>query len=160
MTKFEIERQRPVNYKRIYRCANEILALSSVITDFPFKAKKLVHEQSDIAFCSFEKARRYLVDITQFGSESAVLMEMGGAYIIFYNQAEMIYRIRFSIMHEFGHYVLRHRLNLKKEDPLYGVQEIEANCFAAQMLMPEQLLRACAQRGKRMTLISGSFLRR
>ena len=114
-----------------------------------FKVKALVNEQADIAFCTFEKAKsKYHQDIRQFGSDSAVLMEMQGVYIIFYNQVEAPCRVRFSIMHEFGHYVLGHELNLAREDPLYGVQEVEANCFAAQLLMPEQLLRACTQRGK------------
>ena len=145
-------RTREPDFKRLYRYANEILVLSSVIDGFPFKAKDLVKEQADIAFCTFEKARsKYHQDIRQFGSDSAVLMEMQGAHIIFYNQAEAPYRIRFSIMHEFGHFILDHKLNLNKEDSLYGVQEVEANCFAAQILMPEQLLRVCSQRGKTIT---------
>ena len=78
-------------------------------------------------------------------------MEMQGAHIIFYNQAEDPCRIRFSILHEFGHYILGHELNLKREERLYGIQEIEANCFAAQLLMPEQLLRVCLKRGKHLS---------
>lgn len=140
---------REPNFKRLYKYANELLVLSSVIGGFPFKAKELVKEWSDIAFCSFEKAgSKYHQDIRQFGSDSAVLTEMQGAYIIFYNQAEVPYRIRFSIMHEFGHYLLGHEMNLDRDDDLYGVQEVEANCFAAQVLMPEQLLRVCSKRGK------------
>ena len=149
MTISKINNFRNPNFKRTYRYANEILVLSSVIEDFPFKVKRLVNEQADIAFCTFEKARnKYHQDIRQFGSDSAVLTEMQGAYIIFYNQSEAPYRVRFSIMHEFGHYILGHKLNLDREDNLYGVQEIEANCFAAQVLMPEQLLRICSKRGK------------
>ena len=149
MTTFKTGRPREPDFKRVYQCANEILVRSSVITGFPFKAKELVKEQADISFCTYEKAlNKYHQDIRQFRSNSAVLMEMWGAHIIFYNQDEQTYRIRFSIMHEFGHYVLDHKLNLTREDALYGVQEIEANCFAAQMLMPEQLLRECRKRGK------------
>lgn len=146
---YKTNNHREPNFKRIYQYANELLVLSSVINTFPFKAKEVVKEQADIAFCSFEKARsKYHQDIRQFGSDSAILMEMRGAYIIFYNQAEVPYRVRFSIMHEFGHYVLGHELNLDREDELYQVQEVEANCFSAQLLMPEQLLRVCVQRGK------------
>ena len=44
-----------------------------------FKVKALVNEQADIAFCTFEKAKsKYHQDIRQFGSDSAVLMEMQG----------------------------------------------------------------------------------
>lgn len=140
---------RGPNFKRVYQCANELLVLSSVINGFPFKAKALVNEQSDISFCSFEKARnKYHQDIKQFGSDSAVLIEMQGANIIFYNNTETLCRVRFSIIHEFGHYLLEHKLNLERNDALYDVQEVEANCFAAQVLMPEQLLRVCLKRGQ------------
>ena len=43
-------------------------------------------------------------------------------------------------------------MNLKKTDPLYHTQEMEANCFAAQLLMPEQLLRESTKRHKNLTL--------
>jgi Zn-dependent peptidase ImmA (M78 family) len=79
-------------------------------------------------------------------------MEYCGAVCIFYNQDEADCRIRFGIMHEFGHYVLGHKFNLKETDPLYHKQEIEANCFSAQMLMPEQILRECRNRGKSLTV--------
>ena len=152
MTIFKTDNHMKPNFKRVYLYANELLVLSSVADTFPFKAKRFVKEQADIVFCSFEKARnQYQLDIRQFGSDSAVLVEMRGAYIIFYNQAEVQYRVRFSIMHEFGHYFLGHELNLDREDELYQIQEVEANCFAAQLLMPEQLLRVCAQRGKKLS---------
>ncbi len=142
-------RVREPNFRKIYNSANEILVTTSTIEDFPFKAKALVREQSDIALCSFEKAKnKFQQNIHQFGSDSAVLMEMNGAHIIFYNESEQPYRIRFSIVHELGHYILGHKLNLSRNDPLYGIQEVEANCFAAQIIMPEQLLRQCTNRGK------------
>jgi len=143
---------REPNFRRVYRYANEILVLSSVIDGFPFRAKALVNEQADITFCTYEKARnKYHQDIRQFGSDSAALMELYGAHIIFYNQSEAPYRVRFSILHEFGHYILGHELNLDRNNKLYGVQEVEANCFAAQVLMPEQLLRECSKRGKKLS---------
>ena len=156
MTTFRTVQSHEPNFKRVYQCANEILVCSSVINEFPFKAKELVKEQADISFCTYEKAQnKYHQDIRQFGSDSAVLMEMLGSHIIFYNQNEVTYRVRFSIMHEFGHYVLKHKLNLTRKDSLYNVQEVEANCFAAQILMPGQLLRECA---KRMKTISVDFI--
>lgn len=160
MTTFKTIRPREPDFKRVYQCANEMLVCSSIINEFPFKVKKLVMEQADISFCTYEKVQnKYHLDIRQFGSDSAVLMEMLGAHIIFYNQNEVIYRVRFSIMHEFGHYILKHKLNLTREDGLYDVQEVEANCFAAQILMPEQILRECIKRGKTASVdfISESF---
>ncbi len=135
---------RQFDFKHVYSVANEILATSRAIADFPFKVSDLLREQSDIKLCSYIKARvKYGVSIPMFGSESAVIMEYQGAYIIFYNQDEQDYRVRFSIMHEFAHFILQHDMNLATDDPLYGIQEIEANCFAAQILMPDQILLEC-----------------
>ncbi|MGN1277783.1 MAG: ImmA/IrrE family metallo-endopeptidase, partial [Floccifex sp.] len=140
--------------------ANEILIKTRVINDFPFEIKKLVKEQSDIVLCSFKKAsEKYGINIESFGSESAVWQEMDGMNIIFYNQNEVVYRIRFSIAHEFAHYLLNHETNLDKESELYRVQEVEANALAAQLLMPYQLLDECIRRGKVVTksLIASMF---
>lgn len=149
-----------INYKKIYTIANEYLATSSAINSFPFIVKGFVYEQSDIKLCSFKKAMdKYGVQISMFGSESAIIQEMNGAYIIFYNSSEPDTRVRFSIMHEYGHFVLHHKMNLSQDNPLYHVQESEANCFAAQMLMPEQLLRECSKRHKTISInfIMNSF---
>ena len=139
------------DYKKVYAVANEFLAASRSITSFPFKVKNFLEEQSDIQICSFSKARKHGVDVSSLGSESAIIIESMGAYIIFYNQDEPPCRIRFSILHEFGHYIFEHTPDLKKTDLLYRKQELEANCFAAQMLMPEQLLRECMSRGKKLS---------
>lgn len=154
---FDKELYKSVNYKKVYKKANEFLVLSSSITDFPFKVKDFLYEQSDVKLCSFEKAeKKFGIGVSSFGSESAVIEELYGLYIIFFNQDEPDYRIRFSIIHEFGHYIFGHKMNLDSSNPLYHIQELEANCFAAQLLMPEQLLRECVKRGKR---ISEDFLK-
>ncbi|MDO4468160.1 MAG: ImmA/IrrE family metallo-endopeptidase [Bacillota bacterium] len=140
---------KSVDYTKVYCKANELLVSSNVIESFPFKVSAFIKEQSDIRLCKYAKAfEKYGIPIKHFGSESAVIMEYYGAIIIFYNQDEAPYRTRFGIMHEFGHYILGHKFNLKEADPLYHKQELEANCFAAQMLMPEQILRECKNRGK------------
>ena len=138
-----------VDYTLVYTTANEILATSTVIETFPYKTSELIKERSDVRLCTYSKAfDKFGIAMETFGSESAVIQEYCGMHIIFYNQDEPAYRIRFSIMHEFGHYVLKHKMNLSKDDPLYAKQELEANCFAAQILMPEQILRAASNRGK------------
>ena len=129
-----------IDYKKAYIIANEFLAASCSITDFPFKMKDFLKEQSDIKIYSFSMAERYGVPIQVFGSESAIIMEYSGAYVIFYNKNEPPYRVRFSIMHEFGHYILGHNIGSSRSDDIYRKQELEANYFAAQMLMPDQIL--------------------
>jgi len=142
--------QLDVDFVKVYSKANEILASTSVIETFPFRISQLIKEQSDIRLCKYSKAlSKYNIPMEHFGSESAELMEYGGAYIIFYNDAEKEYRVRFSIGHEFGHYVFGHKMNLKEDDPLYHKQEVEANCFAAQLLMPEQIIREAVHRGEK-----------
>lgn len=142
------DRTQTIDFAFVYVKANELLLTSTVIEMFPYKMGAFIKEQSDIRLCTYRKAKeKYGVDISAFGSESAVLQEFGGACIIFYNQNEPDYRVRFSIMHEYAHYYLGHEMNLKKTDPKYQRQEVEANCFAAQILMPEQILRVASKRG-------------
>lgn len=59
-------------------------------------------------------------------------------YMIFYNDNIKIGAQRFTIAHEIGHIVLEHFINSDAE-----TREIEANCFAANILMPINVLRVC-----------------
>lgn len=142
------------NFKQVYEMANEILLISNTISDFPFSVTKMITEMTDVQCCSFKRAVGYGIDIESLGSESAVIAEQNGRCIIFYNDREVKERVRFSLLHELGHYVLQHDLDTK-DLGLYNKQEIEANCFAAQILMPEQILLEFENRGKRIT---SSFL--
>ena len=72
-----------------------------------------------------------------------------GNKIIFYNESiNSKSRIRFSIAHEFGHDQMHHKLN---DSSNYQIQEIEANFFAAQLLMPEQIINELIKRGNRIS---------
>lgn len=136
------------DFKKAYVLANEILLMSRSINLFPFSITKVINEISDIQCCSFKRAHKYDVDIESFGSESSVLTEYAGRLIIFYNQSDLDERIRFSMLHEVGHYFLGHKLETDDKE-LYEKQEIETNFFAAQLLMPEQTLIEFQKRGKR-----------
>lgn len=57
----------------------------------------------------------------------------------------------FSILHELGHKVNGHRLS-GIDNETYRVYEVEANYFAAQLLLPEQILRELAQRGQSISI--------
>lgn len=139
------------NFERAYIMANNILVSSNVLEEFPVKVKKIVEDDSNIKCCSYKKARKYEgLNIENFGSKSAVLIEQDGRKIIFYNESELKERIRFSILHEYGHYKLSHNLDTKDEEE-YKAYELETNYFAAQLLMPEQLIREIQGRGIRIT---------
>lgn len=66
---------------------------------------------------------------------------------IYVNMNEHPVRQRFTIAHEIAHYYLGHENSgvlMRTEDSSKGVnlQEIEANAFAAELLMPENLFKA------------------
>lgn len=144
--------QKP-DFAKAYYKANEILVKSSLIDTFPYSPKALVKEQSNIPCRSYKKAReKYGVDMTAFGSESAVLMAYQGRYIVFYDDSKPDAHIRFSILHELGHVVNGHDLSIKETDTeKYHRYEVETNYFAAQLLMPEQIIRELQRRGIRIT---------
>lgn len=129
-----------------YSKANEILMKSSVINTFPFSPKALVKEQTPIVCRSYKKAKKYGVEMTDFGSESAIIMRLKGKSIIFYDETKPEAHTRFSILHELGHEVNGHDFT-KKDDETYHRYEVETNYFAAQLLMPEQLIRELQRRG-------------
>ena len=69
------------NFSAAYSKANEILVKSRVISTFPFSPIDLVKEQSAIKCRTYKKDRKYGIDITAFGSESATIFEYGGRII-------------------------------------------------------------------------------
>lgn len=137
-----------VDFKKAYIKANEILVSSNVITTFPFPIIKMISEKtnSKMVCRDFTKARAYKnLNISDFGSKSAILIEdQQGKKIIFFNEKEKKERTKFSIAHEFGHYKLEHNYSCSEN---YGNYEVETNFFAAQLLMPEQLIRELNRRG-------------
>lgn len=141
-------------WRKVYTKANEFLVLSEVIDAFPFSTIKFIKEMADISFCSFKDARKRNLAPTSYGSDSAFLSRMNGRHIIFFNDEHVRSRIQFSLLHEFAHFILGHDYDTKNEE-LYGLQEVEANYFTAQILMPEQILREIV---KREVLLDSKFL--
>ena len=79
------------------------------------------------------------------GSESGRIYAIDGYPYVVVNDNESVQRIRFTIAHELGHYLLGHlgpdNANLNRE---YGnikpIQETEADMFAARLLSPACVL--------------------
>lgn len=145
------------DFKKVNMLANEILVASSVISSFPVDAKRIVEEWSDIRIHTFKYAQERGIDIEAFGSNAALLVCKKGRYIIFYNERDYLPRVNFSILHEFAHYRCNHELLHYSNDEKYGKLEVEANCFAAQILMPEQVINELRSRG---AIIKAEFLRK
>lgn len=135
------------NFKLAYIKANELLVSNKTIVSFPFLVKELVKEKTDIRCRSYSTAKKYGLDINDFGSKSAVLFEYHGKRILFYNDTLPIPHINYSILHELGHFDMEHIISKHISEELYNRQEIETNYYAAQILMPEQLLRYLQQQG-------------
>ncbi len=138
------------NFSAVYSKANEILVKSDVIFTFPFSPIELVKEQSAIKCCTYKRAQKYGIDISAFGSESATIFEYGGRQIIFYDDSKPITHIKYSILHELGHPLNNHDFSVSDKE-IYGRYEVETNYFAAQLLMPEQVLREFTNRGINIT---------
>lgn len=138
------------NFKRAMEKANDILVSSNTISSFPFSIKKVIKEKTDVVCRSYLKAGMYGVNIENFGSSDAIYQNLEGKGIIFYNEEiSSKERQRFSLNHEFGHIQLNHDLDNKK---MYEIYEVETNFFAAQMLMPEQIINELINRGKQITV--------
>jgi len=149
---YKISQPKKPSFRKVYKVANEFLVCSEYISAFPYKLGPVISEMSDITLCSYSKARnKFAFDPGLVASESASLVESNGRYVIFYNDSEPKTRQRYSIMHEYAHYVFKHKMDLLEEDPLYGIQEVEANSFAAQVLMPEQIIRKWQGQGINIT---------
>jgi len=86
---------------------------------------------------------------------SGMLVKERGRYVIGVNSSHSVTRQRFSIAHELGHFILKHpgelfvgqtlqhRTVIRRDGKsALGVDpvEIEANAFAAALLMPEKLV--------------------
>ena len=141
------------NFSNAMIKANEILVSSNTITDFPFSPIKLVEEFSDIRCHTFRYAREHNIPIDSFGSSSAVLIELNGRAILFFDDTKNVCHCRYSILHEFAHLYLDHIIRTSthsmslEEREKYGSYEIEANYFVAQLVMPLQLLIALEKKG-------------
>ncbi len=75
---------------------------------------------------------------------SGFLIEDEDVTAIGYNGSHHVHRQRFSVAHEIGHFMLSHNTQRKDDinktdaDPIH---ETEANAFAAELLMPLELLK-------------------
>ncbi|MEV6495321.1 ImmA/IrrE family metallo-endopeptidase [Actinoplanes sp. NPDC051633] len=94
------------------------------------------------------------------GNESGFALSQGDQRIIGVNTATAYSRQRFTIAHELGHILLHHKplivdhsILLSKRDDISSLgtdqEEIEANGFAAALLMPDILVRQELERATR-----------
>ncbi len=86
-----------------------------------------------------------------FGNDTdGIQITEGDTATIGYNKTQHPHRQRFTVAHEIGHLLLGHTgenfvLDLNSRKP----EEIEANQFAAELLMPLEMLKKDFQNGKK-----------
>ncbi len=139
------------DFKKSYIAAHEKLVKLPLGTTFPLKTSKIIKDFSDLELHSFCWAEKHGFPRIYFKSESAELYEQNGRYTVFYDETKPPAHSKFSILHELFHYESNHDLNAgEKNTELYNKQEVEANFFAAEMLMPEPVIKELEKRGKKM----------
>lgn len=126
-------------YRRIERLVLNLLA-SNNITTAPVPIEKFV------------KRQKVSIKYGDLGDVSGLLLREGSLATIGVNSSHPHVRQRFTIAHEFGHFLLHtgiiahcdrdYRVNYRSEESSQAtnVEEIEANFFAATLLMPRPFL--------------------
>ncbi len=128
--------------KAVYEITNGLTNLS-----FPLDILKIISLDERVklmTFAEFSQNTRtlYFQIPIIFGSEEAFHVRSGDKAIIIYNESLPMNRLRFTLAHEYGHFVMGHTgINLNKKftrNDYYRrkSEEFEANCFASCLLFP------------------------
>lgn len=127
-----------INFNEIVDKAYEVLILQRKLT-FPLDVFniKTNHNIRIISFSNLAKLNSCSFDDIFLLSDGADAFkyERDGFYLIVYNEKiSNINRVRWSIAHEYGHIILKHELQSDQN-------EVEANFFAANLLLPRCVLK-------------------
>lgn len=121
-------------------------------------AKRAREARAELGFAG-EGPLPDVLEATEHGGAHVVLIGLpeglAGAYIskpdcplLFVNGNQAIARQRFTLAHEFGHFRMRHRSVVDKQVAISGYlhdpDEVCANAFAAEFLMPRDAIAAWA----------------
>ncbi|MED1643689.1 ImmA/IrrE family metallo-endopeptidase [Brevibacillus agri] len=143
------------NYKKAQNAAYELLKVDRA-SELPVKVKKFAKYFPNLKIRSYSWfANRYgltLQEVCEYADSDegcCWYRKAKNKYMILYNDTKNnVGRVRWTIAHELGHFVLRHnelsdktiiaRSSLSNEE--YDVFEKEANCFARTLLAPPNVL--------------------
>ncbi|MCL9634625.1 ImmA/IrrE family metallo-endopeptidase [Bacillus zanthoxyli] len=139
------------NFPKAEQAAFKLLKINNV-HELPVKVKKLAKHFTNLKIKSYswfaKKRNMTLEEVCEFANSDegcCWYIKSKNKYIILYNDTvENVGRIRWTIAHELGHFMLKHneisnksvyaRNSLTEEE--YVVFEKEANCFARNLLAP------------------------
>ena len=148
--------EKTPNYKKAVHAAYETLRKHR-ITDFPINIFELMNRHDDLIVMSYQDFSK------RFGLSMSEVIEMCCSdegcisyeprikkYIILFNDdvSKSLARVRFTLCHEYGHYILKHakitdrfllsRYSITDEED--DILETEANIFARELLAPTFLV--------------------
>ncbi|PCF86003.1 ImmA/IrrE family metallo-endopeptidase [Staphylococcus intermedius] len=139
-----------LNYdKSFYKSAKAVYKITEGMTNlsFPVDIIKLISSDERIKMITFSEFSQktgtlYFKIPSIFGSQEAFHIRKGEKAIIVYNDSLPMNRLRFTLAHEYGHFVMKHMgVNLNKlftyKDYYRRLaEEYEANSFASCLLFP------------------------
>lgn len=143
------------DYRKAERAAHKLLQINNV-RELPIKLKKLSKVFPNLrikTYTWFSKKRSMtfeeVCDFANSDEGCCYYKKSTGQYLILYNdKVENKGRIRWTIAHELGHFMLRHNEISNKatlgrsslSDREYDLLEKEANCFARELLAPQTVI--------------------
>jgi len=143
------------NYRKAEKAAHELLQLNNV-QELPVKVKKLSKHFPNLrikTYSWFADNQGITIDeVCDFANSDegcCYYKKTTDQYLILYNdQVENKGRIRWTIAHELGHFMLKHNETTNKTTlgrsslsiSEYNVFEKEANCFARELLAPPTVI--------------------
>lgn len=138
------------NYKNSRKLASEILILQDSLT-FPIDVEKIILNEKKIIFSSYKNyAEKTGINISTLScngefKDAMIINYTDEIKVILYNSdLASKGRILWNKAHELGHIVLKHSRQGETE-------EIEANTFASQLLLPQCLLKELLRNNLRVT---------
>ncbi|NRE00172.1 ImmA/IrrE family metallo-endopeptidase [Enterococcus faecalis] len=135
--------------------------------NLPISVKKIIKKIPNLhiqSYTSFANKRGITIKQTcEFldSEEGCLWMRSDKTYVIFYNDTiQNNGRIRFTLAHELGHYILKHNelgsktklMRYSLSDTEYDIFEKEANYFAKRLLAPIPLIDAIVLRKNKISI--------
>ncbi|MBU7218725.1 ImmA/IrrE family metallo-endopeptidase [Staphylococcus gallinarum] len=127
--------------------AVEALIETNYIDEFPLPIKEIIEEDRNVELFTFEEFCHMtgyeLYELINYGgSDEAFHIKKGNKFAIIYNDKIYKKRLRFTLAHEYGHFIMDHSGMGYKKTPILQdsnrtkLEEYEANSFASCLLFP------------------------
>ena len=134
------------SFLKAARAVNALIE-TNYIDEFPLPIKEIIENDSNVELFTFKEfcnITGYSLNELQTygGSDEAFHIKKGNKFAIIYNENVYNRRLRFTLAHEYGHYIMEHDGMSYKKTPIFQdaqrthLEEYEANSFASCLLFP------------------------